>query len=72
MMFGIISQVAKQYFQNRPLMPLSHYNEDVYWYDDTLDSNYDPSGELELIYEELADDSNAWARSEEDGWYYED
>ncbi len=38
--------------------------------DDKLDDLRDP--ELDLVSEELADYSDSFARSEEDGWFYPD
>lgn len=38
--------------------------------DDVIDEFRDP--ELDLVFEELAYFSDAYARSEEDGWFYPD
>ncbi len=42
------------------------YYEDPYSYEDPHED------ERRLLTEELTEDQESWARSEEDGWYYED
>ena len=43
------------------------------WYDlAEIDSAGEQDSEEDLIYNEIIDDQDAWERSEEDGWFYED
>ena len=43
------------------------------WYEATeMDSPDDQAHEVNSIYQELLEDQEAWARSEEEGWFYDD
>lgn len=68
---GIVGQVAKRYFQSQPPRPTEPYAR-TYWGYDPAWSDYDPEGETKRILDEISEDQDAWARSEEEGWFYED
>lgn len=73
---GIVRQVAKRYLTTRPIHAesLPEYLEESEESDDfyrELLHDYEDD-ERRLLSEELSEDQNAWARSEEDGWFYEE
>ncbi len=39
--------------------------------DDEEYADYDYDTEMDDLREELLDDQDSWARSEQDGWYYD-
>ena len=42
------------------------------WMDDEDFGDYENETEMDDLREELFDDQESWARSDEDGWYYDD
>lgn len=50
------------------LANLQSYLEETEEYDNSLEE-YD--GEIEVLFSDLEDDREDWARSNEDGWFYE-
>ncbi len=71
---GIVRQVAKRYLTNHPIHDSSShpdFEESEYFdYDATIQEYEDE--ERGLLGKELSEDQDAWARSEEDGWFYEE
>ena len=68
---GITSQIAKRYFKFRPSMPTQSRAEAYCGTAPSWD-DYDDDGEMDLIRRDMREDENAWARSNEEGWYYEE
>ena len=69
LMHGIGRQVAKRYLANRPPLPSAYSDSDDLapaFAPDDFDS------ESHLRTEEFMEDQDAWARSEEEGWFYEE
>ena len=71
---GIVRQVAKRYLISHPIskIVLPSYSEefDNFNYSDAIQDYEDD--ERRLLNEEISDDQDAWARSEEEGWFYEE
>ena len=71
---GIVRQVAKRYLTSHPFQAASSQsdfdNSEHFDYGDAIQDYEDD--ERRLISEELRDYQEAWARSDEDGWFYED
>ena len=71
---GIVRQVAKRYLTSHPVQAAgSHPDFDElenFDYSDAIQDYGDD--ERRLLSEELSEDQDAWARSEEDGWFYEE
>lgn len=67
---GIVGQVAKRYLQSRPSLA-TDYDDQVFDDDEPTWNYADMDQEGALILQEVADDQDAWARSEEEGWFYE-
>lgn len=43
------------------------------WYGSAESGSYDDQDhDMELVHQELIEDQDAWARSEEDGWFYDE
>ena len=68
---GIVGQIAKRYLQSRPPAPVQPYAE-TDWGGRASWSDYDTEDETKLILDEISEDQDAWARTEEDDWFYED
>lgn len=71
---GIVRQVAKRYLTNHPVHDSSSrpdFEESEYFDYSTAVQDYEDD-EHRLLSEELSEDQDAWARSEEDGWFYEE
>lgn len=71
---GIVRQVAKRYLTIHPIQVASSQFD----FDDAENYNYGiaiqdyEDDERRLLMEELSEDQDAWARSREDGWFYEE
>jgi hypothetical protein len=70
-MHGIVGQVAERYFQHRPVAPTSSHAS-LYSSVDEDWGDIEPDDERVLLHQELNEEQDAWARSEEEGWFYED
>lgn len=71
---GIVRQVAKRYLTNHPVHDSSSrpdFEESEYFDYSTAFQDYEDN-ESRLRSEELSEDQNSWARSEEGGWFYEE
>lgn len=67
-MHGIGGQVAKRYLANRPPPP-SLYSDTPYLEPAFAAADFDSEDNLRI--EEIMEDQDAWARSEEEGWFYD-
>jgi hypothetical protein len=67
--YDVVRQIATAYWAARPQLP----EEFIFGPavpEETF--RFAPDPDEKLIWEEHADDQEAWARSEEEGWYYKD
>lgn len=71
---GIVRQVAKRYLTTYPVQVASSDSDfdelEHFDYSDAIQDYEDE--ERRLLSEELSEAQDAWARSEEDGWFYEE
>lgn len=59
--------VAQTYIASPPQLPVSDWGEP-----ELALSHDDYDRDRELLVKELMDDQDAWARSDEEGWFYEE
>jgi hypothetical protein len=75
---GIVRQVAKRYLTSHSFHASSSrsaFEESEYFDHSGALQDYEQDyedDERQLFIEELSEDQDAWARSEEDGWFYEE
>ena len=69
--FGAAGMIAREYLANRPDLP-SQPPEREPSEPQVFPPSIDMDDEHDLIFQEFFDDQEAWARSEEQGWFYED
>ncbi|MDP1884881.1 hypothetical protein [Polaromonas sp.] len=67
-MHGVLGQVAKRYLANRPTLARSESEEPV----EAVVPIEDTDEERRLLIQDFVDEQDAYARSEEDGWFYDD
>jgi hypothetical protein len=68
LMHGVLGQVAKRYLANRSTVPRSESEQPIEAVMPVDESDED----RRFLIQDFLDEQDAWARSEEDGWFYDD
>jgi hypothetical protein len=67
-MHGVLGQVANRYLANRPTIAHSESEEPV----EAMVPIEHTDEERRLLIQDFVDEQDAYARSEEEGWFYDD